>query len=425
MDSSKIEITLSNRGLKRAIANEEQDFTFVVGSREYQCSRFEARFISERVCALQCNDSAVDRLEIKDIDDQEDCFALLLGVCGGESIEVPRSKISVLLELCDWLGNAELGSALVQFSIGDEPISISNCIDRLELKCRHSCDFSSEIAFIASRLSEFDIESLRGLDCGIIDDIIMSDSLRIKSEDFLLDLLLSLGHGTLIGRVKCIFLSVSGIDRLLEWISSHSIDPLLWSSLCDRLRCKVNPTGMSGLPGRFGRVYPNEGDESTGILGYLSSICGGNVHERGVVAITCSSGDDCWKVADPDWTEHWCSSGQAGSWICFDFKEKCVQLQHYRLKSKSGCYPSDWVIEGRNDGSTWTIVDEQHTDALLGSNRVETFACSISKGSDRYREFRWRMTDKGKDRPGEARCCHQAKLANVEFFGILCRNCCD
>jgi hypothetical protein len=67
MASRKSEIALANRGWTRAIANEERDFTFAVGSREYQWRRIAAAFLSERVSALQANDCTVDRLGAKDL----------------------------------------------------------------------------------------------------------------------------------------------------------------------------------------------------------------------------------------------------------------------------------------------------------------------------------------------------------------------
>jgi hypothetical protein len=381
------------------------------------------------VSALQTDDSTVDVLDANDIDDSDNYFGILLDLCRGDSIEVTSSNVSSLLKLCEFLENAEFGSALINFAVEGERILISNVLDRIELKWRHSCDFSTEIEFIASRLSEFDVESLNRLDVTIIDEIIRSDSLRIDHEDFLLDLLFSLGHSTLFGRVQCIFLSISGIDRLLEWISGHSIDSLLWSSLCFRLRCKLDLTELRSISHRFShrfsRIFGFEGAPFSGILSHLSSVCGGNVHKHGIVTITSSSTSsnsvNCWQVADFTWTGSWRSQNEAGSWICFDFKERRVQLQHYSLKGEDGggCYPADWVIEGSNDGLTWTVVDERHTDSLLGSGRVDTFPCSGSTDGDGYHRLRWRMTDKGKSCPGEDRCCHVAKLSHIEFFGVL------
>jgi hypothetical protein len=98
-----------------------------------------------------------------------------------------------------------------------------------------------------------------------------------------------------------------------------------------------------------------------------------------------------------------------------------VKVQHYSLKSSSGgCHFTDWIIEGSNDnGATWSEIDNRHTDTLIGNFVVETFASSSIGSSSAFNWIRWRMTDKGKGAPGSNRCCYEAKLCNIEFFGFL------
>jgi hypothetical protein len=173
-------------------------------------------------------------------------------------------------------------------------------------------------------------------------------------------------------------------------------------------------------PGRF----EYQQTPFNGILAHLSSICGGNVHDRGDVEITSSSTTfgHCTRVVDYDeGTGHWSSQTIPNSWICINFKTRRVQVNHYSLKGPSNsCYPTDWVIEGSNDGSAWVTLDERHTDGLIGLGRFETFACSSSTSSEQhFRQVRWRMTDMGKASPDGQRCCHAAKLRNIEFFGSL------
>jgi hypothetical protein len=46
-------------------------------------------------------------------------------------------------------------------------------------------------------------------------------------------------------------------------------------------------------------------DRFGGIISHLRSFCGGNIHERGLVTITCSSTvkNQCWQVFDHGWTD--------------------------------------------------------------------------------------------------------------------------
>jgi hypothetical protein len=314
---------------------------------------------------------------------------------------------------------------LIDFAIGRDPLSVSNVVDHLILKSAHQCDISSEIEFIASNLNELSIESLHKINSSIFERIVSSEFLRLDNEDSLLNILSSLGYFELLGYVECCFLSVSAIELFLKSISLSSLNSHLWSSICRRLRCKLDLSTIEVNESRFSPQFRFVDDPFSGILSHLTSVCGGNVHSRGVVEITCSSTDSnqCWQVADHGWTGFWASGDKADGWICFDFKEKRVSVRHYTLKSsEGGCYFTDWVIEGSNDGSTWIVLDDRHTDDLIGKSIVKTFACSSDDSSLQFRFIRWKMTDKGKNRPGETRCCHCAKLCNIEFFGHLSRS---
>jgi hypothetical protein len=365
----------------------------------------------------------VNDLEIENVRDPDFDFEDILKMSRGQSIEVTSSSVLTLLDICGSIVNRELSEVLIDFWIGDAKMSKSNVIERLLMKRLHSTSISSEIDFIASHLSDFDSSVLKVLDSEVMDEIISSSSIRIENEDFLLDLIVSLGHLNLLCRIQCAFLSVSGIDRLLGCVSLSSINSELWTSLCDRLRCSVEVRRVNLRRYDWSRLFEYEGNRFSGILSHLSSICGGNVHDQGEVEIRCSSATPsylCPRVADFTGKGYWASQPTPNSWICIDFKTRRVQLDHYSLKGPtSGCYPTDWVIEGSNDNSVWVILDERHTDSLIGCGRIETFGCSRSTSNQQFRQIRWRMTDEGKDNPGEKRCCHTAKLCNIEFFGSL------
>jgi hypothetical protein len=204
-----------------------------------------------------------------------------------------------------------------------------------------------------------------------------------------------------------------------------SLNCVIWDSICRRLRCKVDFSSVDLNRARFSGTFCFTDQPFCGILSHMTAVCGGNVHERGIIEITCSStgGQNCWRVADHNWTSHWYSDGEANSWICFNFKSRHLQLQHYTIKSANGgCYSTDWVIEGSRDGSVWIVLDVRQTDDLAGPNIVQTFSCSSSESASPFHFIRWRMTEKRKSRPGERRCCHSAKLCNIEFFGVLSRS---
>jgi hypothetical protein len=87
-------LAVSNRGLSRVAEHEGNDFTFVVGSREYHCSRFQARFISERVCHLLKSDWSIDRFENVDLKDCESDFEQNSSVYNGSSLKISETNCS-------------------------------------------------------------------------------------------------------------------------------------------------------------------------------------------------------------------------------------------------------------------------------------------------------------------------------------------
>jgi hypothetical protein len=163
-------------------------------------------------------------------------------------------------------------------------------------------------------------------------------------------------------------------------------------------------------------TYPYaKGHEFEGIIHDLTVECGGNVHEKGIVNITSSIDDHnrAFQVANHGWNDHWYSDSAPNSWICFDFKEQKVALSHYTLKSVSGrVCPMVWTMEGSDDGTNWTTLDERNTRVLTTGSVVETFECAQNR-SKLFRYIRLRQTGKS----GE--CSDFLLLANVELFGDL------
>ena len=158
-----------------------------------------------------------------------------------------------------------------------------------------------------------------------------------------------------------------------------------------------------------------------GIISHLSEECGGNVHVNGVVNITSSDGlsnDNCHHVADYGWNDCWTTYNEGNQWICFDFKDKTVNLTKYILKSGRSNDLRSWVIEGSNDGRTWDELDRRNTDPK-GHYITGTYDCSGwfrgwfgSRPSGSFRYLRLRLIT-------NQRLTDVLSLSAIEFFGTL------
>jgi hypothetical protein len=126
-------------------------------------------------------------------------------------------------------------------------------------------------------------------------------------------------------------------------------------------------------------------------IDYLISVYGGNVHERGVVAITCSSNSTskCWHVANFDSNRYWSSCNDENSWIPFDFKNRDVSLTHYTLKSDGygANHLFQWTLAGSRDRMTWKSIDVRHTQELNGNYLIKIFSCSAPSDGSRFYRF--------------------------------------
>jgi hypothetical protein len=117
---------------------------------------------------------------------------------------------------------------------------------------------------------------------------------------------------------------------------------------------------------------------------------GGNVHDRGVVAITAHAPLDgriefaAKNIADLEANSYFVSANVSHMWVCYDFKTMKVILTDYSIRSAyhvSSQNVKSWVIEVSNDGGHWTEVDRrENRDELCAQNVVRTFALSKPSG---------------------------------------------
>jgi hypothetical protein len=169
---------------------------------------------------------------------------------------------------------------------------------------------------------------------------------------------------------------------------------------------------------RFVGCFRSTESPFNGLIHHLTKVCGGNVCERGVVDITCSSTEynKCLQVADHDWNDYWYTNSVANSWIQFDFKNRRVSLTHYTLKSDgcNGHHLLEWTVAGSRDGVSWDPIDCRKTQELNGNYITKTFALSTSlSGTPFYRYIRLTQTGKSSNNND------YLMLAVVEFFGRM------
>jgi hypothetical protein len=417
------QITLSALGLEQASVVEPDSFVFVVGDEEYRCSRFQAAFLSKAVSDLFVTDAHSTEFVIDDIPDPDHDFRSILNVLQHGTLEVTEQNLPILLEFAHRLKCEELGRALAECQLGGHDLNSRNAVSRLLVASNRLLPIDDEVEFIASRLDE--IESLDRLPPSLLEIVLESVSLRIETEDWLLELICGLGNGYefLIRYVRCEFLSSAGIDRFIEAVEVERIDALLWTSVCHRL---TNTCSSSLDPQRFkseglapgspdfeGNRFPHGSSDSEGILHHLTEKYGENNHWHGWVAVTASGTDSACVEAITSFghPSYWFSTNAPHSWVMFDFKDLSLCVDGYSLNSGSYNYSlRTWEMEVSNDGSTWVTIDRRSTKELRGTNVTRYFACN-EETTEFYRYVRIRQT--GVNQAGT----HNLEIGHIEFFG--------
>ena len=170
---------------------------------------------------------------------------------------------------------------------------------------------------------------------------------------------------------------------------------------------------------RPGMFLFNDLDPLNGIIAHLTSQCGGNVHKKGVVAVTASSSKRDYgthHVVNGKWGLGFVSKNKPNSWICLDFKKRRVVPTSYTIAflGFSSSRPKSWVFEASNDKRLWIPLDShQDVDDGLLPDGSSTHNYTMSSQGESFRLFRFRQT--GPNVGGS----NTLDLHRLEIFGTL------
>ena len=168
------------------------------------------------------------------------------------------------------------------------------------------------------------------------------------------------------------------------------------------------------MSGTRGMEILYDQDPFVGVFSYLRDVCGGNVHEKGLVVITGSTTGQVKpeQVVNYGWNTPWCSANESNSSLTFSFREHELCLGQYSIKGPGYSNPWQWVVEASRDETEWITLDSRHTQDLNGKYTVKTYSCN-RKSSDFFRFFRVRQT--GSNSANN----NYFSISEIEFFGTL------
>jgi hypothetical protein len=202
-------LNLSAKSLKTiSWVNYERDFQFKIGNNKYFCPSFVAEFLSPRISNLRKSDSTIKSFQIETVDSAK-CFERFLSPGFGSSVCLSCEDYLIFEKLSVELGSTEFYEQLFEEFEGE--INAQNVCDRLKHLEQLNCFCEREIAFAVSHFTNIDSISIDKLSVSLLVQILKHDSLIIKNEDWLFDIVLSL---ILKDRDYCSLLELIGYEYL-------------------------------------------------------------------------------------------------------------------------------------------------------------------------------------------------------------------
>ena len=412
---------LSSKGLNHTISSiDENDFTFIVGNKEYRCSHFQACFISPKIHSVLLSDPMFDTFEIE-INDDDEKFNDVMNLMKGQSIELDKATCLFLKEIGKILENQEIIDEAVNFDI--KQIDKNNVFDIIKQKKKFGSQYTKEMKFIAQNFCECSLKNLLTLSVDEIREILsMNDNLELASEDSLFEKVISMieSNNEYIEVLDCIALENLSITYLLKYINTiktRFVTQTVWENLCDRMKkdlYELETYQNSDQQPKFKLFKLNPKAPLNGIFAYLNKTYG-DICKNQIVSISASSegGPKPSLVINQQWNQYFFTKNIPNSWICFDFGNHRVSVTDYSIKSApygpNACHLKNWVLEGSDDLNYWMLMDKRVNDnSLNAASAVKSY--KVGKRAE-FRYIRLRII--GVDHQGK----NFLQLSSIELFG--------
>ena len=125
-------------------------------------------------------------------------------------------------------------------------------------------------------------------------------------------------------------------------------------------------------------------------------------------------------MIDYDKDNEYKSTDVGGAVVCFDFKDKFVNLSKYQIqtsmKEKSTTHLKNWVIEVSEDGSNWFEIDRRKNDESLNEPRKSNVFDVQNPNNNFYRYLRLRQIG-----TSHYNCenCNIFSISRFDFYGQI------
>lgn len=428
-----------------------KDFTFIVNGKRYITPRIVADILSPKVRKLHFTDSSMDEFYFetsnKNSTDKsdEEYFEDFLKLYNFDQIQLDENHRRLYSSYFYKLGNINEYFRLDPDYL--KPISTDNAISRLHSILEASNEISEEIdrqiinideiiSFIASHFEEISKEEMGDLPVEILLDILKSPNLKLLEEDSLLKFVIKLYakdhlYSQLFSLIQLNNVSESMLESFIQTIKFEDVNCELWKSICGLVvkKSEIQKSDNSRYHQKkieFKEFKYENGHEFEGIMRYLTTKTGGNIHDNKTIEITTNSITSESKhprnVVDYQRGNIYDCENISDVFICFDFKDKRIQPSKYSLQTSAGgvnrWHLRNWAIEVSNDGKKWEEIDRHSNDSTLNGASIKTVFNVSKVPSDFYRFIRLHQTGYSwLEQPNSNK--YGFELYYIDFFGKL------
>jgi hypothetical protein len=377
----------------------------------FTCPSFVAEFISPKLSRLRQVDATYCCYSVL----TGDCssgghFKEVLNLCRGFSVELDSQNRDYLLLISEEFENDELHELV----LGSSELTIDNVLTRLKRRYERCEGNNLEFEFLISHMNELSFESILELDYSILREIMNNPKFQIESEDWLFDIIMSEMERDsrkflLLELIYFEMLSSVSMKRFTELDVRYleHMNSCIWNRICARLIIPLSRESQEyrrrnwELSDRYRCVSHtfNMSSPFDGIISYLTSKHGGNIHDRGIVCVRQSSEYDSTghyaakNCIDLNSSSFTITGNEPNQWLSIDFKEMRVKATHYSIRTRKDLganshTPRSWTIEVSEDGELWQEVDKKiDRMELNGGNLSNTYAI-LKPTLSRFLRFR-------------------------------------
>lgn len=435
MNNSNIEFSLSLDNAKgMPLDRYEKDFVFIVDDKPYETSRYIAdllspiirqyHFIDETANSYIIHSKKVDLEEGESLSSANDYFPEFLKLAEFNQTTINEAQRNHYIDYFIQLGNIDEylrlqpeikdtenpDEAIDNIKLIIENITHLKYMDGIGIeKITNDLNINKLIKIVSSHFSQISKDKIKQLPLEIIERFLNEETLKIDDEDSLLNLIIELyteddKYSKLFEYVKFCNVSEETMSNFIERFDIDDLSSGIWQSICKRL---LTSSQKVQLKERYNENYNykefkhDSSNEFHGIMRYLTDKTNGNIHDNGTIVITSNSihSDGYHPKYLVDYanksTIYHSKHDVENATICFDFKDKSVQLTSYTVQSYNGNKTSghlkNWVVEVSNDNNDWKVIDKHVDDPTLQTpDKIATF--NTEKTQEFYRFVRIHQT---------------------------------